>query len=663
MRRIWSVTGVLGLLIAGAVWVQAAEDIEKSMDGNVADTLSFMLDRENTDAVQGILKSLTRQGTSGAVKRLSVFFHTDDTQTFQQTLDTIASAQATCLQVGPSRFDCSVLTGFVRELAAQLDFTWMGWLPPSTSNVGSVTSTGDDAMRASDLRARLGVDGSGVNIGIISDGLVDLQASVDSGDLPENVQIVNGRDGNDPSNIDEGRAMAEIIHDLAPGANLFFHTGAPSSVDMIAAIEGLTAVGSHIIVDDLGFPGEPVFEDGPVAQAVQAAISQGVVYITSAGNAGMRSYHAMYRELNPNDGVETLNVHDFGGGDGTLAVRIAPGSSMLAVLQWANRFDGRSSTADYDLRLLDASATVDACTLPGLDGSCRGQNPQLLTTAPPLEAVVLLNNTGAEVTVNLEINRYEGEALPLQIFFFGGVQLEEHGVSRSSTFGHPCISEALAVGAIDASDPGFDTIEDFSSQGPCNIYFPTRETRFKPDVAGADGVNTSLPFFTPFFGTSASAPHVAAVAALLMEIRGGPDEVTPSHIRNLLRLGATDLGAVGPDTVYGYGVVDAEQTANLLQNATDTAPQGIIESPAEDIVIAPGELPLFQGTCVDADEVQTPFTFSWDFGGGAAASSQQSPGATIFADPGTFTISFTCTDATGLSDPTPDIRTVIVNRV
>ncbi|ETX02348.1 MAG: hypothetical protein ETSY1_03870 [Candidatus Entotheonella factor] len=84
-------------------------------------------------------------------------------------------------------------------------------------------------------------------------------------------------------------------------------------------------------------------------------------------------------------------------------------------------------------------------------------------------------------------------------------------------------------------------------------------------------------------------------------------------------------------------------------------------------MIAPGEQPLFQGTCIDAEDPDgsgagTSFTFAWDFGGGAAASVQQNPGAMPFTTPGTFTISFTCTDANGLSDPTPDSRTVIVNQ-
>ena len=269
------------------------------------------------------------------------------------------------------------------------------------------------------------------------------------------------------------------------------------------------------------------------------------------------------------------------------------------------------------------------------------------------------------MTVNVVINRYDGAALPLQLLFNGkGFTLDEHHVAGSSIFGHPCVSEALAVGAIKASEPGFDAIEPFSSQGPCNLFFPTVQTRFKPDVIGPDGVNTSMAFFAPFFGTSAAAPHIAAVAALLIELGGGPEVISSAKIRNLLRLGTTDLGVTGPDSVYGHGVVDAELAADLLQLNANTPPQSVIESPADDIVIAPGEPLNLQGTCidVDADGQDQPFSFAWDLGGGAAASTQEDPGVMPFNTAGSFTITFACTDASGLSDPTPDSRLVTVNQ-
>ncbi len=154
----------------------------------------------------------------------------------------------------------------------------------------------------------------------------------------------------------------------------------------------------------------------------------------------------MYRELNPNDGVTNENMHDFDNGDRTMAVTIEPGGLMAVFLQWADRFDGLSSTADYDLHLLDASETVSACTLPGLDGFCDSVDAQLTTAAPPMEFVVVQNTMSEAVTVNIAINRFDGDALPLQLLFNGGgFTVDEHNVSGTSMFGHPCVSEALAV--------------------------------------------------------------------------------------------------------------------------------------------------------------------------------------------------------------------------
>ena len=661
MRWIVSITGVVCLLIANSAWAQPAKGEAKSSQHVVDGMLTYLLTQPPSEAVRHMWNVASNTQPAG----FNVRIHADDSPAFQAFLARGAGASPRCRQVDAGVYYCSTLTRPQIDDAVQAGATWIGLLPRAFRRQGSVTSAGDSVLGAAALRASLGVDGSGVTIGIISDGLVALQDSVDTGDLPDDVEIINGEDGNAAGNLDEGRAMAEIVHDLAPGAQLMFHTGAPTSLDMIQAIEALTAAGAHVIVDDLGFLNEPVFEDGPVAQAVKAAVAQGVVYVTAAGNSALRSYHAMYQEYNPHDGQALVNEHDFGGGDRTMAITIEPGGELTVFLQWADRFDGQAGAADYDLRLVDASATVSACSLTGLNGFCDSVNPQIGTTAPPLEAVALENTRSEAVTVNVVINRYDGAALPLQLLFNGrGFTLNEHHVAGNSIFGHPCVSEALAVGAIEASEPGFDAIESFSSQGPCSLFFPTAQTRFKPDVIGADGVHTSLASFAPFFGTSAAAPHVAAVAALLIELGGGPDAVSPAKIRNLLRLGATDLGASGPDSVYGHGAVDAEQAADLLQLNANTAPQSVIESPADDIVIAPGEPLNLQGTCIDveADGQDQPFSFAWDLGGGAAASTQEDPGVMPFNTAGSFTITFACTDANGLSDATPDSRLVTVNQ-
>ncbi len=551
---------------------------------------------------------------------------------------------------------------------------------------GSVTSTADAVMRANALRTNLGVDGNEIRVGIISDSLVNLQASVDSGDLPPDVEIVNGRDGRDVSGfIDEGRAMAELIHDLAPGATLLFHSGIPTSLDMIDAIEALTAAGAHIIVDDLGFFGEPYFEDGPVAQAVQAAIDAGVLYVTAVGNDAEANYSGMYREFDPDDGDTERNFHDFGGGDTTMGITIPPGGSLQAILQWPNRFDGSENTADYDLLVFNAAGTATACASEGISGVCNSNNAQLAAQLSPTESVVVRNDTAQFVPVNLMINRFSGEALPLRIVFGGAFSINEHNVPDRSAFGHPCVREAMSVGAINVNDPGFDTIESFSSRGPCEIFFTTAnvgtqvagveadgfrtsqvvaltppEIRHKPDVVAADATNTSLAFFSPFFGTSAAAPHAAAVAALLMELGGGPNAVSAAQILDTMRVAAVDQGTLGVDGTFGFGVVDAVLAGEVMQSATNTPPIGTIDAPADDVIVTSGATVSFQGRCVDAENDE-PFAFAWDFGGGAdvASSTAQNPNA-IFRTPGVFTVTMTCRDALGATSLPVTVR-VLVN--
>jgi subtilisin family serine protease len=428
------------------------------------------------------------------------------------------------------------------------EFAWVHAVRPvdrAVVRVGSATTEGDAAARA-DLVRTQGLDGSGVVVGVISDGIDHLRDAQQSGDLSD-VAVPNG--GCQRGTGDEGTALLEIVHDVAPGARLLF-AGPADSFEMVEAVQCLTAAGANVIVDDLGFFGEPYFEDGPVAAAVRAAVQAGVSYHSSAGNEA--------EEHLEQDFVATPNstLHDFtgGAGDNTNTVVVPPGGTLTCILQWNDPFGG--SANDYDLLLLDQNLNTIATSVDPQTG-----------TQDPIEVVSVVNQSASDAIANVVIDRFAGETRRLELFCLGASALE-HVTPDGSIIGHPALDEVVAVAAIDVADPGLDAVEAFSSRGPARIDFPVREDRAKPDVAGFDGVSISnaggfpaCPPFCAFFGTSAASPHTAGVAALLLQ---KDPTLTPAGVQAALRAGAVDIGPAGFDDASGFGRLDALATAEAV---------------------------------------------------------------------------------------------------
>jgi len=415
------------------------------------------------------------------------------------------------------------------EEVAQLSFVSLITPPDyAVTRTGSVTTEGDTILNADQLRA-LGFDGTGVRVGVISDGVDSIAVAQGSGDLPATVTIQTHAGSGD-----EGTAMLEIVHDLAPGAVLGF-CGPADSLEMVDCVNDLANVfNADIIVDDLGFFSQAFFEDDYVAQAVENAVSNGVFYTSSAGNDALAHYQGDY--VNSGDGSGS---HQIGAGNNIFEVT---GSSVTVVLQWSNQFDGTASD-DYDLCLQSEDAATCGTSNYIQDGAGLDDWP------------FEFRQEDCSGGCDFQVRLINGNAQTLELFVLNGVlDNADDQVAADSIFGHPAVPGAMAAAAIDASDPGNDDIEPFSSRGPSTIFFPSQEIRQKPDVSAIDGVTVTGAggFPSPFYGTSASAPHVAGVAALLMS--GGR---TASAVRFALRQTAADLGAAGRDTTYGYGRIDA----------------------------------------------------------------------------------------------------------
>lgn len=429
---------------------------------------------------------------------------------------------------------------------------------------GSVTTQGDAILRANLVRAA-GRNGQGVKVGIISDGGNSIASAQATGDLPSSVTRFGSCStrSEDISNClpsstcNEGTAMAEIIHDIAPQAELAI-AAVSTSLEFIQRLDQLSnTFGANIIVDDLGFFGEPYFQDGPLAQAV-SALPEDVLYISSAGNSGNNHYEANFALAATNSSVQ---LHDFQTNDIAHGFIVPAQGFVVPLLQWNSNFD--SPNADYDLLIGDQSTII-----------ARSDANQFQPDVPPLEALCIPNTSANDEVYFALIERIGGTASRLEMFFLGAPAIE-YPIPEGSIFGHAATERAIAVATINANDNGNDTIAFYSSRGPSRIDFPSRIDRQKPDLTGIDGVSVTGAggFPSTFFGTSAAAPHVAGVAALMM---GRPGKAKAEEVRIGLQQSAVDLGTSGRDSTYGFGRVDAEAARGAIRFAFPLPPYLIL---------------------------------------------------------------------------------------
>lgn len=414
-------------------------------------------------------------------------------------------------------------------------------LPPLVREIGEVP---DEPLSSGKLLNSFNVSGAGVKIGIISDGVSLLPEIQASEGLPPDVRVLNAGSG------DEGTAMLEIVHGLAPDAELYFHKAGDTHMEFNKAIDALVSVGCTVICDDIGWPDEPFFEDGIVASHIREVIENNdILYVSAAGNDANRHYQGNFFD----DGT---GWHDFSAENSSsknLYVDIPPGGSVTIVLQWNDPWN--SSENDYDLYLKDSAGDILVCS----DNVQNGDDT-------PLEYLMYENKVSGEGSTSdsrpvkglVSIKKYSGDSKVLEMFLYPDSSAEVKPVNlvaEDSVFGHPAVPGVICVGAIDSGSLDRE-IESFSSRGPVSIYFPEYELRKKTDISAPNNLKVTGKDGRTFFlsGTSASAPYVAGIAALVWSAY--PEKTAP-EIQEMLYSIATDPGEPGYDYTYGHGSVDA----------------------------------------------------------------------------------------------------------
>ena len=573
-----------------------------------------------------------------------------------------------------------------------------GWMPPTRilelesvpsvyfvgpsdvmqPRVGSVGSQGVSLLHADTLQA-MDATGGGVTVGVISIGDNAYTLSQNSGDLPGTITNLpaafNCTREYGASNCSEGTAMMEIVHDMAPAAGLAF-CPADSSTQLLDCINTLaTGYGAKVIVDDLGSPTEPMFEDGPVATTVNTVVSsQSVLYATAAGNSHGCFYEANYTPLaNTGAGSVYDSYHDFGAAAGVASspddtVQLSANGEIQVTLQWNDPFN--SPTDDYDLFLENSAGKVLASSTNVQNGG-NGQEAleqlDYVAGANPLAVQIVIAHKSGSSANNLKMLLSDGGSTCAGLTASAPIQFVTP--SQGDIMGHAAAAGALTVGAIDASssaDPDTNLIEPYSSTGPVRIDFPQLVMRAKPDISGVDDVSISgagnfvvgygnCGSAACFSGTSAAAPHIAGILAILAaNFHGNYEQALLGTATNSASLG------LNQPAIFGAGLANAYAAAALLNQP----PTASIITPSGSITVPAGTATPFQGSCNDPENLP-PDSLSWSFGGGSglANAAALNPGSRAFATPGAYQVSFSCADSFNVSSNTATVAVTVTPSV
>jgi len=482
----------------------------------------------------------------------------------------------------------------------------LGWVTsvtvPAYGHTSAVTSAGV-ALHKANLAQAKAITGAGVTVGVVSGGVQSLAAAQASGDLPA-VNIV------DQSTFgvgtgDEGTAMLEIVHDMAPGATLDFHADGIAQVTtpltLVLAFDALRKAGANVIVHDAGFLDEPVFQSGVVAQVIDGLTNLGVSVHSAAGNegdthaarvtaagsgAGPEAKPGPFSNCGPNPPTNAVGIGP--GGKTSFEVTLFPGEKSTFALQWSEPRSifptaGQGGFTDLDLFLMtdDLSDCLDFSdapqgngagdTIEGFTGSLRGPVP---VKAKLVVSAFLDRAITPPATSPILDLRWTGAAAVDPPTRLGSISAVDNFTS-----GLPA-----AAAAVDAAT---GQIEPYSSAGPVDLFTTTscpagttktedQECAASPGTTvgtfpgpawtAADNVAVSGAggFMSPFRGTSAAAPHAAGCDALVRQAIGRPNAPVGA-VHERLASTAVDVGAPGDDPVTGAGILDCA-AASVVSN-------------------------------------------------------------------------------------------------
>jgi hypothetical protein len=483
------------------------------------------------------------------------------------------------------------------KLDAVAALPWVSTLRPSlrpTVDIGAITTEGA-ALHKTDVANKNGLTGRGVKVGAISGDVDHLADSVARGELPNNVQVLVRADYDD----DEGTAMLEIVHDMAPDASLAYASTRDTTAEYVAAFRTLAAAGVDIITEDIALDDEPAFAQGIGAATAEALARRGIWVSSSAGNLGARHAPRVAAQgtgRTPDDqaGVGTNcpagalhNTVNLRGTDNSYNLNLLPGATVMPTLQWSEPravfpTEGQGGFTDLNVYLVDSTG---ACLAMSNSVQANG-------VGDTLEQFIYENTTGVAQQARLVVDvagTSSARAVPTLDLRWralsAGVQTLDPG-DRAGSMNPDAnylffATSAAAANASVSVDPLTIPLESFSAAGPVQVLTTTRCPGNRPGpcrgVPGGRGLTAPAPNWTAsdgvsvsgvgpfgsgtcpavaqgdcrFFGTSAATPSAAGVAALaLQEFHG---HLHPIALNAILAHRAVARDGIG----WGRGVLSA----------------------------------------------------------------------------------------------------------
>ena len=456
------------------------------------------------------------------------------------------------------------MTGFDHVIAVRLP-------EPMIPDGSVIQGEGVDVINAESWHDA-GITGAGVKVAVLDGGFLGYEDLLGE-ELPDNV--VYQRFGADRSadmpraGQVHGTACAEIIHEIAPDAEIYL-VQFGDSTSWAEAQQWMVDQGVNIVSHSWGWSVGPRDGTSWHAERVDDLVATyGLLWVNAAGNDAQSHYRASFTD-DDGDGL-----HDFQPGVNLMAV---PNSgSVFIALQWEDNWE--APTQDYQLHAYDRNGDWLASSSDAQSGQA-GQYP----------VEVIQGSTGGD-TIYIAVEAYDIDA-PVFFDIYTPKAGVEYPVAERS-LGIPAdASNALTVGAVNWDD---DSLAVYSSQGP------TDDGRFKPEISAPTKVKGASygALGVSFTGTSAACPHVAGASALVWQANPG---FTRRDVTDFLLANVVDLGPAGPDTGFGYGRLELPEQASTSPEPTET-PTDVPEPTPEDAPTAtPGPTQTPEPTAVNTPE-------------------------------------------------------------